>query len=197
MKKIPPVFEVHFEEFQKQAVPHVRLFIDGVQLGDDLNDNIKGDDGFRYHDAFHLSYLAHTGHSTVIAALLDERKAIQKSNLVIRNPDCIIVTDKGERFEFNGQHRFHDKRKKFEEYAALLVMGERQSQLFFDKNGVAKKELYDNLAMFERTLNIRVTSRKKWEAIVREAHENVDHLILNKGGILVCDQTIKKVTYKT
>ena len=42
----------------------------GVNIGDPLTDNSYKPDGYRYHDVFHLSYVAHLGWSPVIRALL-------------------------------------------------------------------------------------------------------------------------------
>lgn len=42
----------------------------GVNIGDPLTDNSNAVDWYRYHDVFHLSYMAHLGWSPVLRALL-------------------------------------------------------------------------------------------------------------------------------
>lgn len=42
----------------------------GVNIGDPLTDNREPPDGYRYHDVFHLAYMAHLGWSPVLRALL-------------------------------------------------------------------------------------------------------------------------------
>lgn len=42
----------------------------GVNIGDPLTDNSNVADWYRYHDVFHLSYMAHLGWSPVLRALL-------------------------------------------------------------------------------------------------------------------------------
>ena len=55
----------------------VRMYIDGTQVGDDLRDNRYEDDGYRFHDVFHLTYASVLGWSPVLRALLKRKR---KSN---------------------------------------------------------------------------------------------------------------------
>lgn len=49
----------------------------GVNIGDPLTDNREPPDGYRYHDVFHLAYMAHLGWSPVLRALLKlKRKSV-------------------------------------------------------------------------------------------------------------------------
>lgn len=48
-----------------------------VNIGDRLTDNVGEPDGYRFHDVFHLAYIAHLGWSPVIRGLL---KLKRKSN---------------------------------------------------------------------------------------------------------------------
>lgn len=68
-------FDVHFiERFynkgQENERPYVIQQIRGVNIGDRLTDNRTEPDGYRFHDVFHLAYIAHLGWSPVIRALL-------------------------------------------------------------------------------------------------------------------------------
>lgn len=74
--KAPP-----FEQFPREfTIKFIRRFIrdkeyivqqlDGVNIGDPLTDNRADSDGYRYHDVFHLAYIAHLGWSPVVRGLL-------------------------------------------------------------------------------------------------------------------------------
>lgn len=68
-------FKVHFierfyNEGQEDEQPYVIQQIRGVNIGDRLTDNRTNRDGYRFHDVFHLAYVAHLGWSPVIRALL-------------------------------------------------------------------------------------------------------------------------------
>lgn len=75
-------FEVSFierfyNEGQDNERPYVIQQIRNVNIGDRLTDNRTEPDGYRFHDVFHLAYVAHLGWSPVIRSLL---KLKRKSN---------------------------------------------------------------------------------------------------------------------
>ncbi|HKS48838.1 MAG TPA: hypothetical protein VJT49_27765 [Amycolatopsis sp.] len=59
---------------EPSAPPRVLPVCDGVPCGNVLGDNAYEDDGYRYHDAFHLAYLAVLGWSPVQRALLRRKR---------------------------------------------------------------------------------------------------------------------------
>ena len=75
-------FDVHFIERyynqgQENEQPYVIQQLRRVNIGDRLTDNRTEPDGYRFHDVFHLAYVAHLGWSPVIRGLL---KLKRKSN---------------------------------------------------------------------------------------------------------------------
>lgn len=63
-ERLPRQTHVRFVESQEGEKTIVRLYgPDGTQLGNQLTDNAYTDDGYRYHDVFHLSYAAMLGWS--------------------------------------------------------------------------------------------------------------------------------------
>ena len=52
----------------------VKMYIDGTQVGDNLRDNRYEDDGYRFHDVFHLAYASVLGWSPVLRALLKRKR---------------------------------------------------------------------------------------------------------------------------
>lgn len=67
-------FSVKFEERIGNGKPHVVQSINGVFVGDRLTDNSVEPDGYRFHDVFHLAYVAHLGWSPVIRGLLKRKR---------------------------------------------------------------------------------------------------------------------------
>lgn len=54
--------------------PVVRMALDGKQIGDDLTDASPVDDGYRYHDVFHLAFAVLLGWSPVTRALMGRKR---------------------------------------------------------------------------------------------------------------------------
>jgi NTP pyrophosphatase (non-canonical NTP hydrolase) len=70
-EQLPRKLSMHFiEREDANGKPYVVQQLEGVNIGDRLTDNKTQPDGYRFHDVFHLAYLAHLGWSPVIRALL-------------------------------------------------------------------------------------------------------------------------------
>ena len=51
------------------------MLVNGIKTGDDLSDNRYQDDGYRFHDVFHIAYAAHVlGWSPTIRALMRRKR---------------------------------------------------------------------------------------------------------------------------
>ena len=78
LEQFPRKLSMHFiEQHTADGKPYVILQLNGVNIGDRLTDNRSEPDGYRFHDVFHLAYMAHLGWSPVIRGLL---KLKRKSN---------------------------------------------------------------------------------------------------------------------
>ena len=71
-----------------------RLTIDGVGVGDHLTDNSWIDDGFRYHDVFHLANAAVLGWSPCLRRMLGrKRKSIPRVDEIEDGARAIILEE--------------------------------------------------------------------------------------------------------
>jgi NTP pyrophosphatase (non-canonical NTP hydrolase) len=71
IERFPRQFSIHFiERLTADGKPYVIQQLNGVNIGDRLTDNKTEPDGYRFHDVFHLAYIAHLGWSPVIRGLL-------------------------------------------------------------------------------------------------------------------------------
>ncbi len=78
-EQLPRKFTVHFDERVNGKERHVVQSIRGVFVGDRLTDNSVNEDGYRFHDVFHLAYVAHLGWSPVIRGLLKLKRKSDKN----------------------------------------------------------------------------------------------------------------------
>ncbi|MBO0953074.1 nucleoside triphosphate pyrophosphohydrolase family protein [Fibrella forsythiae] len=88
-EQLPRLMKV---DFSTDETNKVRMVINGEPVGSSLSDNSHIDDGYRFHDVFHLSYAANLGWSPVLRALLHKKR---KSNAKIDEVEdgaraCII-----------------------------------------------------------------------------------------------------------
>lgn len=73
-QRLPEIFEIALHEVQVNGKPKIRTSMDGKQIGDDLTDNADDPDGYRFHDVFHLAFVAVLGWSPVIRKLLKRKR---------------------------------------------------------------------------------------------------------------------------
>ena len=79
-EQIPRRFRIQFEELIAGEKLKVGLSRSGQAVGEDLTDNAYYDDGYRFHDVFHLAYAAVLGWSPVTRKIL---KCKRRSNNVV------------------------------------------------------------------------------------------------------------------
>jgi NTP pyrophosphatase (non-canonical NTP hydrolase) len=79
-ERLPRHFEIELREVITRGKTKIRVFMNGKKIGDDLTDNANDPDGYRFHDVFHLGYVAVLGWSPVMRKLLKRKR---KSNAQI------------------------------------------------------------------------------------------------------------------
>jgi NTP pyrophosphatase (non-canonical NTP hydrolase) len=77
-ERIPRIIEMSFHERDPDGSPYVVQQMGDVFIGDRLTDNNATPDDYRFHDVFHLAYVAHLGWSPVIRALLKRKRKSRK-----------------------------------------------------------------------------------------------------------------------
>lgn len=69
-ERFPRVLPIEFIERKAGSSTYVVQRLHGVYIGDRLTDNSHEPDDYRFHDVFHLAYVAHLGWSPVVRSLL-------------------------------------------------------------------------------------------------------------------------------
>jgi NTP pyrophosphatase (non-canonical NTP hydrolase) len=108
-EQLPRRFQIDFVQrhVNEKTVVHQQLW--GVNIGDPLTDNRELADGYRFHDVFHLAYIAHLGWSPVVRGLLKLKRKSNKN--VDENQDgarAMIIEEGIATWIFN-----HAREKKF------------------------------------------------------------------------------------
>lgn len=102
-EQFPRTFDIEFIERDGYVVQSLK----GVFIGDRLTDNSNEEDHYRFHDVFHLAYIAYLGWSPVIRGLLKRKR---KSNERIdENEDgarAMIIEEGIATWIFNHARRF-------------------------------------------------------------------------------------------
>jgi NTP pyrophosphatase (non-canonical NTP hydrolase) len=97
-EQLPRKFVATFsDEIDSDGREVMALTIDGVPAGNTLRDNAHDDDGYRFHDVFHLAHAAKLGWSPVLRGkLLDpnrKRKSIPRTDDVDDGGRAIVIDE--------------------------------------------------------------------------------------------------------
>jgi len=77
-EQLPRRFRIECAEDVSEEGVKVRLTMGGTPLGNELTDNAYENDGYRYHDVFHLTYAAVLGWSPVMRKLMNCKRKSNK-----------------------------------------------------------------------------------------------------------------------
>ena len=173
-EKLPRRLEVWFDEVSVGDRLKVRMLVDGQPLGDDLTDNARAEDGYRFHDVVHLAFAAVLGWSPVVRKLLSRKR---KSNAIVDEVEdgaraaaieeglCAVV------FEYARHHNFLAGISALD-YSLLRTIKNVTAHLEVSECGVGN-----------------------WEQAILQAYDVWRELNRNGGGRVSLDLLEHRITY--
>ncbi len=165
-EQFPRQFEVIFEEKPLGGGVQVKIRQNGVFIGDALTDNAHSDDGYRYHDAFHLAYAAILGWSPVVRAMLRrKRKSAAKIDEVEDGARAKIV----------------------EEAISIFIFNQSKSRNEYLEEGAIDIGLLKTVKRLAGELEVKTCTAKQWRAAIYQGYKVFRALRDNNGGIVSMD----------
>lgn len=153
----------------------VELYFDGTKVGDPLTDASPIDDGYRFHDAFHISYAALLGWSPVTRALLGRKR---RSNPVVDESEdggrAIVI----------------------EEGVAALVFGYAIQHELLDGVTRLDQKLLDTIAMVTSPLEVGSRPAASWERAILTGFSIFRSLQEHNGGFIDFDSDASTMTFR-
>jgi NTP pyrophosphatase (non-canonical NTP hydrolase) len=168
-EQLPRRFVFAIKKAARDGRVGIRVFIDGAEVEtdlDELSDNAYEDDGYRFHDVFHLAYAAVLGWSPIIRSGLKRKR---KSN------------HKTDEVEDGG------RAKAIEEGVSALVFTYAAEHNFLDgAEGVS----YDVLRVVKSMtahLEVARASARDWERAIVRGYEVWRAVKARGGGAILAD----------
>ena len=155
--------------------PQIRMLFNGQPLGDPLTDNRVSEDGYRFHDIFHLAYTTYLGWSPVTRALLGRKR---KSDPVIDEQEDggrAIVAEEGLSlfaFAYGAQHNH------------------------LDKVGRLDQQLLDGITLMTSGLEVSARTHADFETAILEGHRVYRQLQEHGGGTVDFDADVPSLTFR-
>lgn len=174
-------FEVSFierfyNEGREDERPYVIQQIRNVNIGDRLTDNRTEPDGYRFHDVFHLAYVAHLGWSPVIRSLLKlKRKSDPKRDENEDGARAAIIEEGIATWIFNHADR-HD-------FYATTEIGKLEYGLL--------KQVQDMVEGYE----VEACPLWQWELAILEGFKVFRQLRDAGSGVVTVDMDAHSITF--
>lgn len=94
-ERLPRKFVATIKEHRDKNTARVELFVEGKQVGNFLTDNAYSDDGYRFHDLFHLAYATVLGWSPVLRANMGRKRKSNKQADEVEDGGRAIAIEEG------------------------------------------------------------------------------------------------------
>lgn len=168
--------ERYYNEGQENERPYIIQQIRNVNIGDRLTDNRTEPDGYRFHDVFHLAYVAHLGWSPVIRSLLKiKRKSDPKLDENEDGARAAIIEEGIATWIFNHADR-HD-------FYATTEVGKLEYGLL--------KQVQDMVEGYE----VAACPLWQWEQAILEGFKVFRQLRDAGGGVVTVDMDAHSISF--
>lgn len=171
------VFSVRFTEetIGSLAPIKVKISIADMSLGDTLTDNAYNDDGYRYHDAFHLAYAAILGWSPVVRWMLEcKRKSDPKVDEVEDGARAILT----------------------EELISLYIYSYARNHNDLENVTYVDNEVLSTIRNLVHGLEVETRTAYEWRLAILKGYEIYRELKANNGGVVEVDLLNRDLTYR-
>lgn len=173
-EQLPKQLLVRFEEISCAKFDQVRVTINGIQVGDIVDDNSYENDGYRYHDVFHYTFATLLGWSPCSRSMLKRKR---KSN---ENLDRI---EDGARAAIT------------EEAISLMIFNYALNNDYFCKSNKVDDILLTLIKKMVEPFEVKIRTKDEWEKAILKSYELFRKLRANKGGLINFNLENKKITY--
>lgn len=173
-ERLPRQFEIELREVVVKGKTKIRVRMNGKQIGDDLTDNADDPDGYRFHDVFHLGYVAVLGWSPVIRKLLKRKR---KSN-----PQVDEVQDGG-------------RAQVIDEGVSALVFDYAKGHKWLNGVSDLDYQLLRTIKGITSLLEVRQRSMGEWQRAILVGFEVWRQVLTSNGGRILVDLDAKELRY--
>jgi hypothetical protein len=176
MEQLPRLFNAHFETVQIGSKAKTRVSINGLQIGDVIDNNSLENDGYRFHDVFHYTFATILGWSPCTRAMLKRKR---KSN-----PSIDEIED-GARATIT------------EEAISLMVFNKATRNAYFEKELKVSGSLLTQIKELTSAFEVSEKSKAEWEKAILTGYGLFRELVKNNGGSIRFDMINQTAVFES
>ncbi|MCI0631246.1 MAG: nucleoside triphosphate pyrophosphohydrolase family protein [Phycisphaerales bacterium] len=174
-EQLPLELKIDFIEQLSPAANRLLLRRNGVHIGDPLTDNSHINDGYRYHDVFHIGCATMLGWSPVMRRILKcKRKSVP----------AVDVNEDGARAMVT------------EEGVSVVVFNYARDHSMLEN----ARSVYDLLPVIRgmtRPFEVRTRSLADWEQTILASYQVWRELMKHRGGTVIGDATSQQLRFES
>jgi NTP pyrophosphatase (non-canonical NTP hydrolase) len=178
-QRLPRRFEIEFRPVQASDRPEpiVQGFWNGTPWGDPLGDNTYEDDGYRFHDVFHLAHAAILGWSPVCrrGSQFDCKRRDDLATDAIQDGGRAIVT---------------------EEAIVAYVYGHAKDHGWFERVDAVDFAVLKTIKGLTSGLEVSQRPLRDWERAILDGYRVWLQVWRNSGGVVIGDIYNATVEYR-
>lgn len=173
-EQLPRRFRIKFTEVSDGTRPKVVLSWDGKTIGDELTDNSYIDDGYRFHDVFHLGFAALLGWSPMSRKLFGCKRR--------SDPTIDEVEDGG-------------RARIIEEAVCALVYDYARKRDFLAGADRIEPEILETIKSLTRDREVKARSTNDWSRAILDMYDVWRKMWENRGGWFEADLNEKHIAF--
>ncbi len=162
-EQLPRQFRIEVNEVREGEGAKVFLSMDGRQVGNQLTDNAYRDDGYRFHDVFHLGYAAVLGWSPVVRGMMKRKRKSDSRIDEVEDGGRAIVID---------------------EAVSALVFDYARDHSFLSGIETIDYELLRTIKRLTAHLEVSQCSMKEWQGAILQDFQVWRHIHEQGGGVV-------------
>jgi len=161
VEKLPRRFTVCFNSLNFGTRYKTQVSIDGMQVGDVIDDNSKDNDFYRFHDVFHYTFATILGWSPCTRAMLSRKR---------KSVSAIDEIEDGARATIT------------EEAISLMIFSKARKARFFESKKKVNQALLNQIKEMTDSFEVSIRSKQEWEIAILTGYSLFRNLARNNGG---------------
>jgi hypothetical protein len=147
----------------------------GVFIGDPLTDNIADEDGYRFHDVFHFSYVAILHWSPVIRALIKHKRKSKSQYDEVEDSGRAIVVEEG---------------------LTAWIFARAKELNFFEGQTRVSLGILKTIDEFVSGYEVSQCTLKLWEKAILEGYAVFRQIRAANGGWIIGDRDLRTIRFE-
>ena len=175
MEQLPRKFTVNFDTINVGSKVKTRVSMNGIQVGDVIDNNSKENDEYRFHDIFHYTFATFLGWSPCTRAMLKRKRKSDPATDEIEDGARATIT---------------------EEAISLMVFNKAKKKNFFEKENKVSSTLLNQIKEMTSQFEVHKISKQDWEKAILAGYGLFRELKKNNGGKVHFDMLSKSAVFE-